>query len=134
MAEVQALEKEKIAAEKRSQADEARRQKEEKQASLVKAKSRREIYPVRVTPDGVERVGRDHDEKEAARSEKAREGAREFIQSHIKNLRPRPMLFTILGIKLNKNSKDVGQPDYEILNNAIEAVDFSDHSSSRGKK
>ena len=132
--EKQAEEKERIAIEKRKQADEARQQQETKAAALVKARSRREIYPVRVTPVGIERVGKDHDEKEAAISEKAREGAREFIQSHIKNLRPRPMLFTILGVKLNKNSKDVGQPDYEILNNAIEAVDFSDHSSSRGKK
>lgn len=130
---------EETAKEQRKLADQAALDRDQKKVALVKAKSRREIFPVRVLPQGVEKVSRDYDQQEESKLQSFKEESADYINTRIKNLRPYPKLFTIVEqLKINKNSAEMGEEDYRKhyaqLNSAIESVDFSDQTGPKGKK
>ena len=99
--------------------------------TTLTTKPRTELAPVRVTPNGVERVARDYDEK--VEESIAEMEAETRVTSNIKNLQPRPRIFTLVNkAKLNTNSATLGGVGVSQVDEEIESVDFGD--SPKGKR
>lgn len=99
--------------------------------TTLKEKPRTELAPVRVTPSGVERVEKDYDAKLEESISAMEQEAR--VTSNIKNLQPRPRIFTLVNkAKLNHSSATLGGIGTPQFDEEIESVDFGD--SPKGKR
>lgn len=99
--------------------------------TTLTTKPRTELKPVRVTPDGVKRVSRDYDEKVEEAVTQLEEESR--VTSNIKNLQPRPRIFTLVNkAKLNHSAATLGGIGTPQVDEEIESVDFGD--APKGKR
>ena len=107
----------------------------EYRSKLKGVEPRYELVPVRVTPDGVKRVEKDYDKKEAELIEKMREeGFEEKTNTrNVSNLQPRPRIFTLVNkAKLNPDSSTLGGVSKPSIDEELVSLDFGD--STKGKR
>ena len=94
-------------------------------------RARNELIPLRVTPHGVRKVEKDYDEKEQERAKQIeREEEERRAASNIRNLDPRPRVFTDINrAKLIKTSQKLRNvpPDYNNNDNdEVSSINFGD--------
>ena len=96
---------------------------------------REEIVPVRVTPHGVEKVSKDFDKEQTAYLDEFIEEQEQAMSASIANLQPHPRIFSLVNnVKLNRNSKKVGVSSHPAFDDDMEIVDFSESTTTRGRK
>ena len=101
----------------------------------LKTEPREEIVPVRVTPHGVEKVSKDFDKEQSADLAEFIEEQEQEMSASIANLQPHPRIFSLVNnVKLNRNSKKVGVSSHPAFDDDMEIVDFSESTTTRGRK